>query len=185
MTYEQSMQNVVDWAVRTVTKDDIWVDVGANAGYITFCLCRTVRPREVIMIEPLPQGLLADRMIRTVVSDKAGSVRFNVSRDYPERSSLIDRQGGTETIEMQSTTLDLLLHGKEGPLVIKLDTEFTEPLVWKGMQKILPKVRAMCVEYFPDILKNDADLDSKKFMEDLMEHFTVEESGHDLFLTKK
>lgn len=184
LTYEESMKNVVEWARKTVTPDDFWVDVGANYGYITFCLLMRNKVRGSLMIEPFPQGPLAKFMVPKAVLDEKKKARFWKSPDFPERASFINRMGG-ESEEIQVTTLDEILGNIDGPLVLKIDCEFTEPLIWKGMQKILPKVRAACIEYFPFILEKDAKLNPLEFLADIEKAgFKIEMGEHDIYLSR-
>lgn len=184
LTYEESMKDVVEWARKTVQPDDFWVDVGANFGYITFCLLMRNKVRGSMMIEPFPVGPLANMMLPIAALDETKVVTMYEVKDFPEMNSVIDRRGGTPS-QVPATTLDEILKDVEGPIVLKMDCEFIEPLIWKGMQKILPKVRAMCIEYFPDILENDAKLDPRQFMAEIVAAgFKPEGTGYNIFFSR-
>jgi FkbM family methyltransferase len=145
-------------------------DVGANLGYYSWLVHAQASPRQVLLIEPLPENLrLLRRTVRRnrlpgvaiapcAVADAAGQARLRVDRQSGATSQLdhlfresaetaISRAYGLKaTITVDARTLDsLLVDWPMPPALIKIDVEDAEALVLRGAVQILSSVRPVIV----------------------------------------
>lgn len=150
--------------IRTALRPgDIFLDVGANAGYHSLGASAAVGSSgKVLAFEPAPdirarlQRNIELNAIRNVivsaeaVSSVSDRVQFFVS-DNPENSglsSLRQRGGPQHVIDVQTTTLDLVC-SRLGvmPALVKIDVEGAEAEVFKGGQATLGAVDAPCLVF--------------------------------------
>ena len=153
-----------------VAPGDLVFDIGAHAGNRTRTLlslgCR------VVAVEPQPDFA---RLLRTVfgrrpdvevveaaVAETAGRVELSISERTPTVTTTVPawrRARATEPdfagvrwnrrIEVETTTLDVLIARYGAPRFIKIDVEGSEPAVLRGLSRAAP---ALSFEYLPRAL---------------------------------
>jgi len=126
----------------------VW-DVGANFGYHTLLMCKLCDPRNVLAIEPDPsnqrrlgENLRLNHFEETsIVTSAVGAAPARAFlRRHPSDpgQSVI---GALGEIEVEITTLDLLLNMHAPPDLIKVDVEGAENLMMRGAARLLRDVR--------------------------------------------
>lgn len=146
---------ITAWMARELSSDHIFVDVGANVGYYALFAaslgCRTVAYE--------PQHTLAERVaaaadmngwqqhlsvVNAAIGDKPGRMTLNIPRHHGMNAS-ITHWGYTPSGEYTSYEVDVLPLDTlrqwmpNRPMLIKIDAEGAEPLVWAGMQELLER----------------------------------------------
>ena len=121
-------------------------DIGANVGYYARLMAR--RAEHVYAFEPDPDNFKILQKnckrhpnitpLNMAVSDHVGTVDFFKVKNSAMRHSLID-EGNTEKISVAATSIDAFIaeHDIHNVVMLKIDTEGAEPLVFKGMQQLL------------------------------------------------
>jgi FkbM family methyltransferase len=128
------------------------VDAGANIGIHSVAMALAVGPQgRVLCFEPLPH--LAKAVGRTLrlnglgdrthvqqmaLADKSGEATFYRAAHGP-MSSLYSLPDGlsADAVSVRTTTLDECFAPGERVDFVKMDVEGAEPLVWRGMQRVL------------------------------------------------
>ena len=145
-------------------KNGVVIDVGANIGYYTLYLSKLVgRGGKVYAFEPEPKNyrllqknLQLNDANNVVLSKKAVAEKSGKARLY-----LHDTAGGHSIarefdsyIEIETVNLDDYLLDKRVSLV-KMDVEGAEPLVIKGMLRLLNESKNMKIimEFFPKAMQ--------------------------------
>jgi FkbM family methyltransferase len=144
--------------VRAVLRDHlkpgaIAVDAGANIGIHAIAMALAVGPQgRVICFEPLPHLARAvDRTLRLnglsgrarvqqmALADKNGEATIHRAAHGPMSSlyTLPDDCLTADAILVRTTTLDNCFLPGERVDLVKMDVEGAEPLVWRGMQRVL------------------------------------------------
>jgi FkbM family methyltransferase len=165
-TYEPELQQAVhDW----LRPGMVVFDAGANVGYISLLLARTVQANssegagQVFAFEPLPANL--ERMaanfalnpwakittVAAAVVDQPGPVRFlaHASGAMGKAAGSAGRQNETYLAEItvDGITLDQFVYGERPqtapPQAIKMDIEGGEVLALKGMRRLLAEARPL------------------------------------------
>lgn len=153
------------------------VDIGANVGYYTLQLARSVgQGGGVIAIEPLPDnvnllGMNVDanghgnvRIYQAAVGPRDGVAELHTSRNLG-RSSLACQRSHEGHVEVPLWTLDALLQKEAKIDYIKMDIEGYETEAIKGMHGILQKHRpGLFIETHPAIAGGKATI---QLLEDL------------------
>lgn len=136
----------VAYLKENLSPSDICVDVGANIGYLTIIMAQ--KASLVIAFEPDPQlreimrrNLKANNINNVIVrheavSDIDGRARFFLNRE-PLYSGLIGHTGVRDIIEVDTITLDSILHEPQAPTFVKIDVEGAEAQVLRGMKNLL------------------------------------------------
>jgi len=134
-----------------VKPGDVVIDVGANIGYYALLESRlTGKNGKIYAIEPVPANVEILRINRELnqydnievfqlaISDKKGHTTMYVPRER-NLSRIKASMGGNQsnTIEVETATLDDFLQGKRYPQVIRMDVEGAEYQIVKGMEKTL------------------------------------------------
>ncbi len=154
-----------------VSRGDLAFDIGAHAGNRTGTLlslgCR------VVAVEPQPDfarllrsmfGGRSDVHLEEVaVSDAAGQAELSISERAPTVTTLVpawrearapepefDWVRWNRRLEVETTTLDLLIARHGIPSFIKIDVEGSEPSVLRGLSHAVP---ALSFEYLPRALE--------------------------------
>ena len=182
--FEQETQNpldinpVRDWCLKHTEVGDVFVDCGAHIGRISVPVAQ--KGVKVVAIEACPESAEVLRrnlapyknaiVIEKVIWDKEGEVEFTVPLDSYIQSSVFDRfspnREQVRTEWLPSTTLHRILKKiPEGKVVLKLDVELSESYVWAGLGKSLKRLKAVCMEFMPTILRADAKIDPYEFIE--------------------
>ena len=134
---------------------DLFVDVGANAGSYTMLACG-VNGASGVAYEPVPatyERLLANirvngldtrvRCVNKAVGDKVGVVAFSTGSDTTNRA-LSAGESRADQRSVEVTLLDTDLAGVE-PTAIKIDVEGYETPVLQGATTLLAKPSLLCV----------------------------------------
>jgi FkbM family methyltransferase len=155
-TYEPSALRVIKSILRS---DDVFVDVGAHAGYYTLVCARLAK--KVIAFEPnssnckfLRFNVLINKLknviaVRAAVSDFNGHAELYIpkrgARTLSDQGTLVHE--GKRSVEVPVVTLDTFFEHIDKPSVIKIDVEGAELNVIKGALKTIVKgVRLIIVE---------------------------------------
>lgn len=142
------------FVLHVLRPDDLFLDIGANAGSYTILAAGADRAR-VISVEPVPSTFaklqrniafngLADRAvaIQCGVSEHAGSLRFTNQFDTMNR--VAGNDDGRHSVEAAVRTIDDLA-GAAGPTVIKIDVEGHEAAVLRGARRTLADHRLLAL----------------------------------------
>ena len=163
------------------------VDVGANIGLHALPLSQHVGAQgRVFCFEPNPRAFdilqtnltmngFAARAtaVKTAITDAAGSADLYVMQTCGH-TTLFDTGASMSTVQTTPASLDDALPPGLLCDVVKVDAEGAEPLVLRGMERILrsnPTVRVV-IEYAPEHLGR-AGVSPNGFLEDLLARFTV------------
>lgn len=146
-----------DFFRTVITKEDTFVDVGANVGGFTVPIAKIAG--RVISIEPSPtkeflrRNIALNDLKNVVIIDKAAfntatKVRFYYDSNASSLSSLFKRNTSGNVVEMdvETTTLDEILEDIGKIKAIKVDAEGAEIEVLQGARRILTKVDFIVIE---------------------------------------
>ena len=142
-------------------------DIGANIGYYVLIEAQIIgNSGKIYAIEPEPGNF---KMLKknveinsytslvkfhnVAVSDRVGKIPFVISSESNHHRLLSQKLYGCKQIEVDTTTLDELLDGKEVDM-IRMDPEGAEWLILKGMEKILnnQKPLKLFIEVHPKLI---------------------------------
>ncbi|MFO7609149.1 MAG: FkbM family methyltransferase [Candidatus Krumholzibacteriia bacterium] len=147
------------FVLATAGPQDMFVDVGANAGAYTLLAC-AARGARGLAIEPVPETFarleanlelngLGERVLAANVglSDKPGALVFTAGQDCMNHVVAPGETVNGPTLTVPVTTLDELLSGVTATL-LKIDVEGLETLVLRGARRTLadPGLRAVIME---------------------------------------
>lgn len=151
---------------------DVYVDLGAHIGSMSIPVVAAVKPILAIFVEANPTAipLLEENcknnlpeqnvlVLNRVVCDRDELVTFSVLTEKEDSSSFVrpDIIRGGKPVEVLGATLDTLLEDIHGEFFMKVDIECAEFLMWKGMDKVIPRIRGMIMEWFMnDMTKENA-----------------------------
>lgn len=141
-----------------LSKGDVFIDIGANIGYLSLIASRQTGPTgRVVAFEPNPataevlrQNLRRNEAANVSVremacSDRSGSVDFFTgTKRHSGRASLSqENSGGTAVVRAQCCVLDDVLENEQLPgiALIKADTEGAELSVLAGAKETIRKYR--------------------------------------------
>lgn len=131
--------------------DDIFLDVGANIGVYSLIAASKITSGKIYAFEPSIKSLpnLYEnislnqinnkvRVVEKVVSDKDGSLDFDIS-DASDYNHISCSDSGKDIIKLPSITLDNFISKNKISHIklIKIDVEGTELLVLKGLKESL------------------------------------------------
>ena len=144
--YELAMQKAIS---RELSHGDIFFDVGANAGFFTLVAASIVgRDGHCVAFEPLPENVDSIReqidlnslsnchVVDKALSDHEGVSHFYCGKDT-STAHLGETHDGTQTIQVELTTLDNALTNWGAPALIKMDIEGGEIDALKGASTLL------------------------------------------------
>jgi len=175
---------VTQWFLQNIKPGFICIDIGANYGYYTRIMEKmSTSSGDVYAIEAninLCNGIKKSirdypidnaapvSVLNFAVSDTNGKVTLNIPPEYIGGSSIvwgkenlpsnIENNLWTESLEVDSYTLDFKLNNLNHIDIIKMDIEGAEYLAWRGMKKILDKTDIVVIElgsYSHNELKDD------------------------------
>jgi len=148
-----------------IKKGDVVLDLGAHIGYYTLLMARLVgRKGKVYAFEPEPYNfeLLKENvvlnncknviLVRKAVSGFNGKGKLYLSEDNRADHRIFNSQEKRKSIPIDSITLDEFFKNKDKKIdFIKMDIQGVEPLVLKGMHKILEKNKKLklTTEFWP------------------------------------
>jgi FkbM family methyltransferase len=135
------------FTLHIVREDDLFVDVGANAGSYTILACAVKGARGYCM-EPVPSTFLrlmsnihlnklSDRVkcLNVGISDHEGELMF--TSDQNTGNHVVSQgENDTNVVKVKVCALDMILKG-EAPTLIKIDVEGFETAVINGARRIL------------------------------------------------
>lgn len=142
-----------------------FLDLGANCGYYSLA-ASVFGAKSVIAFEPNPKYVkllelnreennLDFKIVDKAVSDKIGSTALNFFGDLDGGASIL--RPSDRHIRAYSTTLDrYMFHGSmDAPVLMKVDVEGAEELVFDGGQRFLNENQVtMVMEYTPGAYSN-------------------------------
>jgi FkbM family methyltransferase len=154
-------------------RGEVFVDVGANAGYYTRLLSQNFQ--HVLAIEPHP--FFYDLLTRTcpancevhriAVANNEGQTRMRVvdfsdisSPSFLGESSMLATRSeavGFKTISVRTATLTSLLRNYERIDLVKVDVEGAEWLVIEGADSTMPKIQSWIIELHDRSRKNELE----------------------------
>jgi FkbM family methyltransferase len=157
---------------RTIEKEDVVYDVGANIGYTSMLFSTLVGENGlVVSLEPVPRAFdLLERTckdysnikcLNIAASREAGDLNLYVS-DMLDRSSAISSEGG-RLVSVKAEPLDSLSDKFGNPDFVKIDVEGFEESVIMGMKKILGSKRSPVVIF--EALSNSCRVSCRELIE--------------------
>lgn len=163
------------------------LNLGANVGYYTLVSAKLVGPTgRVFAFEPFPEAFnLLERnidrngfsnvtLVNKAVSDSIGIVKLYLRDSNPLANSLGEGRTDSGSIEVPTTTLDILFGGTKVD-VIRMNIEGSEPLALKGMEELLrhnPNLK-MLVEFDPTALEG-LGYSPKEYIDSLLKYFNLQ-----------
>lgn len=156
-------EEIVNWLVDQIEPGDIFIDCGAHVGFVGIPVAKRTGVKS-FFIEPdthtatilndnLNNEAVKGIIINKLVLDEVGK------RDYFYHSkssgnTVVIR--GEEFVTKESITIDSLVkdYNIKDRIVMKIDVELAEPLVWKGIRESLNQVKAIVMEWRPNLLEN-------------------------------
>lgn len=135
---------------RVVSNDDVIIDIGANAGFVSLFLSSLAQNGKIFAIEPTPYTftLLETNLskntencnaINLALSNEKGSVPFSLAEHGSFANHIVLNQPTEDTIQVPCDTLDRLVEELKLNKInfIKLDVEGHELEVLDGARKTL------------------------------------------------
>lgn len=150
-----------------VEENDVVFDIGANYGLFAAVAASKAKRGKVYAFEPVKEtrrilertaDLYGNIVVEPyAVSDSCGKSRINVSNynSNPGAASIMDVNGGSETEEIETLTLDQFVEANHISKIdfIKADIEGAERLLLAGagevLRKFAPKL-AICTYHYPE-----------------------------------
>lgn len=184
------------WFHDEVGNYSTFVDVGMNSGYYSVLAAR--QGVDVIGFEPNPKyhetlALTAEsnpdfniRVIEAAASDSLGRVTLAVPGELEGGASISETfkdeafnartfSRPVESFDVASVTLDSELShiDQDGGILVKIDTEGAEEMVWNGAKEFIEKYRpTFFIEYTPGVY-------SDGFLDRLLEYGDISAIGFD------
>ena len=179
---------VTKWLVDNINPGDTFLDVGANTGYYAFLAASL--GAKVTAFEPNPdyydalrtsnkfnsaiKGLTVD-IFQYALSDRTAFAKLTIPEHLHGSATIrggIGDQWNPREIVVTTIALDSFAFSN-GPMIIKLDVEGAEELVWRGMQKTLARHKPLItLEWTPGTYSQD-------FFEELQSYGVVSWITHD------
>ncbi len=184
--YEQEIAKILKESLRP----GMYVlDVGAHVGCHALLAARLVGPEgRVYAFEPSPDNfaLLQKNIalngyknivpVHKAVAEKTGTVSFHLSAEGNDRNSIYASSRAahlSKTLEVPTLSLDDFLEQKGWPQIhfVKIDVEGAEPLVLRGMTKLLQRSSELklIVEFAPACIQ-ESGCAPVSFLEELASH---------------
>lgn len=146
---------ITAWMMNALREDTAFIDVGANVGYYTFlaldmgCRVYAFEPQRNLAERIAASALLngnADKLLLEVaaVGAERSKMQLSVPKGHGMNASITQESasptGEYDRYEVFVTPLDALVNWRaEQPLLIKIDAEGAEELVWRGMQQLFTR----------------------------------------------
>lgn len=185
---------ITAWMARELSSNHVFVDVGANVGYYTLFAaslgCRVVAYE--------PQSGLAERVhaavtlndwtesvnvVNAAIGSTRGRLPLTIPRHHGMNASLTHSgytpSGEYTSYEVDVVPLDVLQPWMpERPMLIKIDAEGAEPLVWAGMQQLLTRAgpTTVLMEYRWDRYNDPVGFASQMFDKHQVSHVEYDSS---------
>jgi FkbM family methyltransferase len=149
-TAEPHLQRIIK---EHVAVGDTVYDIGANVGYVSLSLSKSVGPAgRVIAFEPVPQNVDDFRetidvnqinniqLLDFAASDQSGDAVIRIAENLSTASMVWHRKNPSATeLTVRTVQIDQLVEAGDlsYPSFVKIDVEGAEGLVLKGMQRTL------------------------------------------------
>ncbi len=179
--FDDYENNVIDKLLEICKKYKVFLDVGANYGWISLAVSNSNNSIKIFSFEPDKKNYeefnfnlnmnheLKSRinLVDKAVYDIDGTVSFKPSQSLKNPGiSRIDNNEISDGYEVQAVSLDSFCLAEQiNPDVVKIDVEGAELKVLKGMKNLLSekKVKALIVEvhgfyYENDVIKFNSDV---------------------------
>lgn len=176
-SYEPSVTRTIK---EYLNKGDVFVDVGANIGFLTMLAASIVGPEgKVLGFEPNPNNyMIAQKSVelnafdhvelfQNAVSDVPQSIKF-----ISEGSNGYAAMDGDPSVQYQisffaqAVVLDDALKDAKRIDMIKMDIEGAEPQAIKGMQQVLKQHRPIVItEFSPSMMRHVSNVDAQVYFD--------------------
>lgn len=149
---------VTAWHVKNIGEGDVYIDLGANAGYYSFLA--NYLGATVFAFEANQDycGLISRSSVfngvkfyieAVAIADKTGTAHLNLYGDLDGSASIVGDGWDDKFIDVRTAPLDAYSF-PAGNMIIKMDIEGAEELAWDGMPKTLAiRKPTIIMEYTP------------------------------------
>ncbi len=150
--YELHLQDAMKEMLKA---GDVFYDIGANNGYLSLLGALCVGTSGMVYaFEPLPENarqvrkLMSENNIgnyflaRVAVSNRYGSVDLHLAGNSDSYTPSMIRGNRTQTIRVETTTLDDFAASHRWPTLIKMDIEGAEAMALEGASRMLNDAKA-------------------------------------------
>lgn len=148
-----------------ITPETTYVDLGAHIGTMSIPVIAATKPKKAILVEANPNviAVLQENcqvnlsgqdfvVVNKAVCDKDEMIDFHVCEKADSSSMAREDLMKIPPTKVQGVTLDTLLADIDEPIVMKVDIEVAELLMWKGMNICRSKIKHMVMEWFPNAM---------------------------------
>lgn len=175
---------VIKWCIRNIEKNDSFIEVGAHIGYVSTIVEKIINPKTAVYIEPHPPSFDVLKrnlekntdgssfLLQRIILDKEEKREFFESLENPISSSIYQRSPlWTKKFIIESTTIDKIVerYKIKAPIVLKIDAEFAEPLIWKGLKNTLPFIKTIFMEIGSPNFEGWTGMTPEEFISDIRE----------------
>ncbi len=160
---------------------DTFIDIGANVGYHAMLAASIVGSKgQVLAFEPLPGNCellelsIAENKFDQVtvypyaVGEKEDTLTLMIEGTYSNAHLQTSEEGAiyhTDELKVRVVALDDFLTDLNRIDMVKIDIEGVEPLVWRGMEKLLRTFRPLVLtEFFPDYIKRASQIEPIEYL---------------------
>lgn len=182
---------VTAWHVQNISEGDIYIDLGANAGYFSFLAEHLGAVVYAFEANPkycslMDKGAVLNgssiRIINRAIADlEGGSVKLNFYGNLDGSASIVGGGWSGRYVDVKTSKLDFWRF-PPGNIIIKMDIEGAEELAWDGMQELLEHRKpTIIMEYTPGAY-------SDEFWDKLNEYGKISMVNYDAYeeiVTKK
>ena len=170
-------QKTIDWLIEQMKDGDVFIDIGAHIGWIAIPVILATKPSKIILVEPSnyaakllkknleDNGIKDFEIIKALVSDKIGKAEYRGGKS-PAHGSMFMGEG---SVTKPTVTIDSIVekYKIDKPIVMKMDIELAEPLAWKGMNKCIPLIKAVNMEFMSDKMQENTPFNPKSFVKSI------------------
>lgn len=159
-----NMQATINYLCDEIKPEDIFIDIGAHIGCVFIEVVDRAKPVMAYAFEPTPLSfrLLQKnckrnlktpyKLINKAVVDYRGEIDFFQADWGSPSNTAVDRfEGKIRPICIPCIDLNSIKFG-DANLVLKVDAELSEPKIWAGLTKHIPKIKFMTMEWFNQAL---------------------------------
>jgi FkbM family methyltransferase len=174
---------VTAWHVQNVSEGDIYIDLGANAGYFSFlaeslgatAMAFEANPRYcTLMNQSSAFNGTNLHVYNWAVSDEEGSVKLNFYGDHDGSASIVGPGWDGKSMDVKACRLDSWRF-PAGKMIVKMDIEGAEEKAWDGMTDLLKNRKPIIIlEYTPGAY-------SDEFWDKLTEYGKVSKLSFDTY----
>ncbi len=150
---------VTAWHVNNIAEGDVYIDLGANAGYYSLLAnylgahveAFEANPKyiELLSVNGAINDLLHLSTHQYAISDSEGTVRLNLFGDLDGSASIVGAGWDDKFMTVKTKRLDQFTF-PAGKMIVKMDIEGAEEMAWDGMPEILANRKPVIIlEYTP------------------------------------